>query len=66
MTDDITIVRILFSLRKSTFTESIKAFIKVKWGNLSQNLFGIQKLKAMRVSIVKTAKKRFFEKILKR
>ena len=65
-TDDITIVRILFSLRIPTFTELIKVFIKVKWGNLSQNLFGIQKLKTVRGSILRTAKKRFFEKILKR
>ena len=41
----------------------IKVFIKVKWANLSQNLFGIQKLKPIRGSIVRTAKKRFFEKI---
>ena len=61
-TDDITIVRILFSLRIPTFTELIKVFIKVKWANVSQNLFGIQKLKPIRSSIVRTAKKRFLKK----
>lgn len=57
-TDNITIVRILFSLRIPAFTE---VFIKVKWRNLSQNLFGIQKLKAVRVSIL-TAKNAFLKK----
>ena len=66
MADNITIVRILFLLCIPTFTESIKVFIKRKWRNLSSNLFGIQKLKAIRGSIIKSAKKRFFEKILKR
>ena len=61
-TGDITIVGILFSIRIPTFTELIKVFIKVKWGNLGQNLFGIQKLKHIRGSIVRTAKNAFLKK----
>ena len=62
-TDDITIVRILFPLRALRFhSELIKVFIKVKWGNLSQNLFGIQKLKAIMGSIVRAAKNAFLKK----
>lgn len=61
-TDDITIVRVLFSLHIPTFTELIKVFIEVKWGNLSQNLFGIQNLKPIRGSIVRTAKNAFLKK----
>ena len=63
-TDDITIVRILFSLHIPTFTELIKVFITVKWGNLSQNLFGIQYLKPTRGNIVKPAKNAFWKKSL--